>query len=442
MNFIGLLFLFAQCLTIIYRKYQIHRLRFITIFIFSFTLCFLYTIYDKSRNGEDSYIKSFPTHIFYTDTSINIPLSKVKDQFHHLVLIWTDLFDDFYWNQQAFFNLSTIISCSPMYQCQFTRDKRKLSQASVVAFHLYDIKRYQLPERIPSKTGNQSWIFITGESPINFYYQNPSFVPYMLDNYFDRSISYKYDSPFSVFSPIVKPRNLSSDEINRERQLNINSLKLKKKPIAWMVSNCITFSQREKYVKELNKFIQIDIYGKCGTPCSNENNRQCQIDLNEYYFYLSFENSRCKSYITEKFWNIISDNTHRLVPIVMGALENDYERIAPKNSYIHVNQYKTPEDLAKYLNYLINNPKEYLIYHQWREHTGIDVSSPRRWMNLLCPLCQMAYETRLSTDTRLNFSSWYNPKTECHHDDVKIFTQCKQATLSLWMSWTHNIKCP
>jgi hypothetical protein len=329
-----------------------------------------------------------------------------------------------------------------MYQCQFTRDKRKLSQASVVAFHLYDIKRYQLPERIPSKTGNQSWIFITGESPINFYYQNPSFVPYMLDNYFDQSISYKYDSPFSVFSPIVKPRTLSSDEINRERQLNINSLKLKKKPIAWMVSNCITFSQREKYVKELNKFIQIDIYGKCGTPCSNENNRQCQIDLNEYYFYLSFENSRCKSYITEKFWNIISDNTHRLVPIVMGALENDYERIAPKHSYIHVNQYKTPEDLAKYLNYLINNPKEYLIYHQWREHTGIDVSSPRRWMNLLCPLCQMAYETRLSTDTRLNFSSWYNPKTECHHDDVKIFNQCKQATLRLWMSWTHNIKCP
>jgi hypothetical protein len=330
-----------------------------------------------------------------------------------------------------------------MYQCQFTRDKRKLSQASAVAFHLYDINRYQLPERIRLKNDNQSWIFITGESPINFYYQNPSFFPYILNNYFDRSISYKYDSPFSVFSPIVKPRNLSSNATQYERQLNIKSLKSKKKPIAWIVSNCKTFSQREEYIKELNKYIQIDIYGKCGVSClEDQNNRQCKINLTEYYFYLSFENSRCKSYITEKFWNIISDNTHRLVPIVMGALENDYKRIAPKQSYIHIDQYKTPENLAKYLNYLIDNPEKYLRYLQWREHSEIEFINPGGWMNFLCPLCQMSYEIRSSSHTRLNFSSWYNPEIECHHDDVKIFKQCKQATLNLWMSWIHKIKCP
>jgi hypothetical protein len=425
----------VQCLIIIYKQYQIHRLRFIIIFIFSFTICFLYTIYDKPQKNDIQAIESLPTHIFYTNTSIHIPLSKVKEQSYRLVLIWTDLFDNFYWYQQSFFNLSTIISCSPIHQCQFTRNKHKLSKASVVAFHLYDMKQNQLPERISSKNNNQSWIFITGESPINFYYQNPTFYPYTLNNYFDQSISYKYDSPYSIFTPIIKSQNLSLNE----RQLNNNSLKLKKKPIVWIVSNCNTFSQREKYIKELNKFIQIDIYGKCGIPCSNH---QCKIDLNEYYFYLSFENSRCKSYITEKFWNIISDSTHRLVPIVMGAQENDYERIAPKKSYIHVNQYKTPEDLAKYLNYLIKNPDEYLTYLQWREYTEIKLINPGRWMNLLCPLCQMAYETRVSSHSRLNFSSWYNPKVECHHDDVKIFTKCKQTTLNVLMSWIHNIKCP
>jgi hypothetical protein len=271
----------------------------------------------------------------------------------------------------------------------------------------------------------------------------------MLDNYFDRSISYKYDSPFTIFSPILKSRTLSkktlnpslsyTDETQREQQLNNNTLKSKKKPIAWIVSNCVTFSQREKYVEELKKFIQIDIYGKCGTSCIKDDNRQCKIDLHEYYFYLSFENSRCNSYITEKFWNIISDNTHRLVPIVMGAPENNYERLAPKKSFIHVNKYKTPEDLAKYLNYLMNNPEKYLEYLQWREFTEIESIRSERWKNLLCPLCQMAYET---SSARLNFSSWYNTKTECHRDDVKMFTQCKQTNLRVWMSWTHNVICP
>jgi hypothetical protein len=412
------------------------------IFIISFTLCFLYTIYDQPKNNYDQQIESLPTHIFYPNTSTYIPLSKVRNHSYQLILLWTDLFSVFNWHQPLFFNSSSIISCSSTHQCQFTRDKHKLSQASIVAFHLYDTTRYDLPERTSSENTNQHWIFITGGSPINFYYQNPSFLPYIFDNYFDRSISYKPESPYSIFAPIIKPRNLSSINIQHEREINRNSLRSKKKPIAWIVSNCNTFSQREKYVKELKKFIPVDIYGRCGISCSNENNRQCQIDLNEYYFYLAFENSRCRSYISEKFWNIISNNNHRLVPIVMGAEEKDYEQIAPKNSFIHVNHYQTPEHLAKYLHYLIQNPEKYLIYLQWREHTQIELTNPGTWMNFLCPLCHMAYETRLFPNIRLNFSSWFNPKTECHHDDVKILTKCKQTTLSGWMRWIHNLKCP
>ncbi|CAF5010339.1 unnamed protein product [Rotaria sp. Silwood1] len=413
---------------------------------------FFYSIYDNQHDNENQSRKIFPTHIFHINTSTYTLISHDKSQSYHLVLLWTSLFNNYYWHQDLFFNLSTIISCSPIHQCQFTRDKRKLSQASVVAFHLYDINRNQLPERKQFKIDNQNWIFITGESPINFYYQNPSFYPHLLDQYFDRSISYKYDSPYSIFSPIIKTRILSNDQSNLslsyqsqiqyEQKLNIKSLKLKKKPIAWIVSNCITFSQREKYVEKLKNFIHIDIYGKCGILCSKENHHQCNINLDEYYFYLAFENTRCNSYITEKFWNIISNNNYRIVPIVMGANENDYKLIAPKQSYIHINNYKTPEDLAKYLNYLINNSEKYLQYLQWREYTIIESKFPTTWMNLLCPLCQMAYETQVTIDDRLNFSSWYNPKIDCHHNDVKMFNKCKQTNLRVWMNWMHNMECP
>ena len=410
------------------------------IFIIAFTICFLFTIYDQTENK--SLYDSHPAHVFYPNTSLYVPLSKVNNPSYKLVLLWTNLFHDFYWHQPLFFNSSIVISCSSTHQCQFTRDRNQLSHASVVAFHLYDVSRYELPERQSPNNDEQNWIFITGESPVNFYYQNPSFMPYIFEDYFDRSISYKQESPYSIFAPIIKPRGLSPLNIQHERELNRNSLKSKKKPIAWLVSNCHTFSQRESYVKELKKYIPVDIYGKCGITCSNGNNHQCDIDLNEYYFYLAFENSRCHSYITEKFWNIISDDKHRLVPVVLGANERDYEQIAPMHSFIHVNQYRTPEELAKYLHYLIKNPEKYLQYLQWREHTEIELISPGRWSNFLCPFCSMAYETRLNVHNRLNFSSWFNPKTECHHDDVKILTKCKQATLGGWMNWIHNLKCP
>ncbi len=38
----------------------------------------------------------------------------------------------------------------------------------------------------------------------------------------------------------------------------------------WVVSNCKTINKREEYVTELQKFIEVDIYGGCGSltiPC-------------------------------------------------------------------------------------------------------------------------------------------------------------------------------
>ncbi len=67
----------------------------------------------------------------------------------------------------------------------------------------------------------------------------------------------------------------------------------KKKSIAWFVSNCKTGSKREVYVKELKKYIDVDIYGKCGDfNCSRKNESLCyEMIAKNYKFYLSFENS-------------------------------------------------------------------------------------------------------------------------------------------------------
>lgn len=41
----------------------------------------------------------------------------------------------------------------------------------------------------------------------------------------------------------------------------------KNKTVAWVVSNCGAPSGRNKYVDELKKYIDVDIFGGCGTPC-------------------------------------------------------------------------------------------------------------------------------------------------------------------------------
>lgn len=74
--------------------------------------------------------------------------------------------------------------------------------------------------------------------------------------------------------------------------------------VAWFVSNCHPRNQRMHYARELSKYIQVDIYGACGSlRCPRSQSQTCFDMLDEdYKFYLAFENSNCKDYITEKFF--------------------------------------------------------------------------------------------------------------------------------------------
>ncbi|XP_076655080.1 glycoprotein 3-alpha-L-fucosyltransferase A isoform X1 [Halictus rubicundus] len=162
----------------------------------------------------------------------------------------------------------------------------------------------------------------------------------------------------------------------------------KTKKVAWFVSNCHPRNQRMLYAKELSKHIQVDIYGTCGTlRCPRSQAQACFDMLDEdYKFYLAFENSNCKDYITEKFF--VNGLGHNVLPIVMGAHPTDYARSAPYRSYIHVDEFESPKELAEYLHRLDRDDELYNSYFRWKG-TGEFINT-----YFWCRVCAMLHDDR------------------------------------------------
>ena len=57
---------------------------------------------------------------------------------------------------------------------------------------------------------------------------------------------------------------------------------------------------------------------------------------------------------------------HDVVPIVMGARPEDYAISAPYKSYIHVDDFEGPKELAEYLHKLDQDDQLYNEYFKWK----------------------------------------------------------------------------
>ncbi|XP_014788844.1 glycoprotein 3-alpha-L-fucosyltransferase A [Octopus bimaculoides] len=176
----------------------------------------------------------------------------------------------------------------PVNTCLVTYNKSEEKSVDAIFF----IERVRLSRKLVHR--NQIWMFMTHECPV--------FSPPIkhLSNSINWTITYRPDS--TIAYPYSRFRYFNSLITQKEQVRNYAMGKPKK--VAWFVSNCYPNNNRTDYAKELAKYIQVDIYGGCGTKvCKRKNEEQCFRKLEEEYkFYLAFENSNCRDYITEKFF--------------------------------------------------------------------------------------------------------------------------------------------
>ncbi|KAJ8019491.1 Alpha-(1,3)-fucosyltransferase 4 [Holothuria leucospilota] len=263
-----------------------------------------------------------------------------------------------------------------------------------------------------NRSAGQRWAMISLESPLNSVGIQPP--KKYADVTFDWLGSYKSDSDlympygyYEAFSKIFPPKvtDLSKYLTN------------KSKLIAWVGSNCDTV--RMKIVEELKQFVHIDTYGKCGeTQLPWDDNEAVENTLKKYHFYLSLENSCCNEYITEKFWRTLDLG---VVPVVMGPSVKDYLNVMPRQSFIHVNEFSTMKELAKYLIHLQLNTEEYLEYFRWRNSGKVvAISQEEQYVRPLtdatyCDVVHKYLHTDSTHQRKLEYfgSQWHGSCSNC-----------------------------
>ncbi|CAC5417657.1 unnamed protein product [Mytilus coruscus] len=299
----------------------------------------------------------------------------------------TSNFTILFYAYPSYFNAKYIVFDKCKYtNCKVTTDKKVFTKSDAVIFHHNEMSTS------PNKLNGQIWIFASLESPYNTYktFRNDAF-----KMKFDWTMTYRKDS--EVFAPYgfvrkqlyIPKKNYTSIFLNKTRN------------IAWVVSHCQTISKRELYVKELSKYIDVDIYGACGKPCSSTSAEECKKLLSKTYkFYLSFENSLCKDYLTEKITTMYMHNMS-FIPIVRGA-PNPGDHL-PQNTYISTSDFKSPQNLAAFLKKIGTNETRYISYlkekNKYLFHTDPNFQSG------MCDICYHLNVRQQKPKTK-NLTKW------------------------------------
>jgi hypothetical protein len=131
------------------------------------------------------------------------------------------------------------------------------------------------------------------------------------------------------------------------------------------ISSRIDQSRRTALLESLLREMPIDSYGKllCNRPGGMKAGRAGKLAVvSRYKFTLALENSICRDYVTEKFFDPLIAGS---VPVYLGAPNVD--EFAPgDNCYIDASRFENPRALAAFLLALAKDEAAYARYLEWK----------------------------------------------------------------------------
>lgn len=333
-------------------------------------------------------IRGYRPHVFTFDQKYSVNRTERR------ILLWTRFHFDVDWVKHVRNILNTSCSC----KCTVTTDRSAIKDVDAVVFHLLDMYFWESPPTY--RAPHQVWVVYSAEPPPHLYYTGRSF---MYPRYiFNWTLSFRKDA--TVFAPYGHAEPLQGKALEKKhRSVSINYAEGKTKMTYAIISNCVDDAGRYSYVKKLRHFTPIDLYGRCGNLTCPRNS-SCSQMLKPYKFAITFENSNCKGYISEKFWNGLVRGSIPIVNWIPEQVPDD----APPKSYINVHDFKSMSDLAKYLDYLDKNDTEYNSYFDWHKTHHI-VHGFTMW-NQFCYLCEALHNQSIPAQV-VDYPAWYADDT-------------------------------
>ncbi|XP_038050169.1 alpha-(1,3)-fucosyltransferase 7-like [Patiria miniata] len=260
-------------------------------------------------------------------------------------------------------NVSCLNDC--IVEISIAGEKNKFAGMDAVVFHFMK-NLIPKPQPPASMNPDQTWVYFSWESPRSNRGEVSPIAQLPVNAVWTYYRGSDITTPYGFYDP--------GTPMAKETKSADEWLQGKSKLALWMASNCKgTFWPRSDFVRELQKYVPVDVYGACGKlKCSPSWSTKCTVDLvRQYKFYLSLENAECEDYITEKLWN--KPLMQGVVPIVYGPRRKVYEELLPPKSFIYIGDYKSIKELADYLKLLDSKPEMYIEYLKWQYEGSVGV---------------------------------------------------------------------
>lgn len=237
--------------------------------------------------------------------------------------------------------------------CTFSTDRRELSRAAAVVFHIPAMRKPKLIRKRPG----QLWVAWSMESEINY--------PLLADQRFMRNfdLTMTYRQSADIWCPYLPDiaafeKALATPVPRKDAGV----------PLVMFQSSAINRSGRNSFAVELMKHIGLHSYGgflKNRPLPIEDRGRETKLSvIGAYKFCIGFENSIATDYVTEKFFDPLLAGT---VPVYLGAPNIDM--FTPgENAFIDASKFSSPLQLAQFLAQLDSDEEAYSRYFKWREN--------------------------------------------------------------------------
>lgn len=358
-----------------------HKRKLLFLFVIAI-VCFLQIDLVRVPNNGEEYIRIFPGNRTIRDGEKKI-------------LIWKPFISD-----KVIKNMQLGLQSCPE-RCTVTDDIRRIANVDAVIFNLYNL--WKLPWKIGSKSKipmplyrhpSQVWAVFNMEPPYKLWGDLS-----MFNRVFNWTVWYRKDA--TIWNPYGGCQALNKQEMLQAQKMYIESdfFSTKRKEVVGRISNCRDPAHRYKLVHELEKDLDVEMFGKCyNHPCGDpdvESDTKCNNDLTKYKFYLAFENSHCKDYVTEKYWWALD---REQIPIVNWRGMNP--TIPIPGSFINVYDFPDVKTAAKFIKQVGTNRMLYNSYFSWK----LKYKNAR--LPAICSFCQKLHDSSLPLQMYEDLDGW------------------------------------